>query len=311
MNENNLHVIFGAGPLGMAVMDELVRTGRRVRLVNRSGKADLPAGVEVISADARDPVQAAKACEGAAVVYHCANVDYAKWVELFPPLTRGILAGAKSAGARLVFGDNLYAYGPDAEVMAEDTPRKPLPGKPAMRAEMERLLLEAHERGELEVVIAKGSDFYGPRVLQSHAGDRIFPALLEGKAASVIGNPDVPHTFTYIRDFARVLVLLGETPGAAGEIWHVPAAETLTAREFIQRAAAVAGTEAKVSAMPGWMLKLLSPFVPILKELKEVLYQFEQPFIVDGSKAVDRLGFTPTPVDVALEDTLAWYRGRR
>lgn len=311
MNENNLHVIFGAGPLGMAVMEELVQAGKPVRLVSRSGNAAVPAAVEVFAADASDPVQAAEACEGASVVYHCANVDYAKWVELFPPLTRGILAGAKSAGARLVFGDNLYAYGPHAEVMAEDTPRKPLPGKPVMRAEMERLLLEAHERGELEVAIAKGSDFYGPRVFQSHAGDRVFPALLAGKAASVIGNPDVPHTFTYIRDFARVLVLLGETPDAAGDVWHVPAAETLTTREFIQRAAAVAGTEAKVSAMPGWMLKLLSPFVPILKELKEVLYQFEQPFIVDGSKAVNRLGFTPTPVDAALEDTLAWYRSQR
>ncbi len=311
MDENNLHVIFGAGPLGMAVLEELVQAGRRVRLVSRSGKAEVPAGVEVFAADASDPLQAAKACEGAAVVYHCANVDYAKWVELFPPLTRGILAGAKSAGARLVFGDNLYAYGPDAEVMAEDTPRKPLPGKPAMRAEMERLLLDAHARGELEVAIAKGSDFYGPRVLQSHAGERVFPALLEGNAASVIGNLDVPHTFTYIRDFARVLVLLGETPETAGEVWHVPAAENLTTKEFIRRAAAAAGTEAKVSAMPGWMLRLLSPFVPILKELKEVLYQFEQPFIVDGSKAVERLGFTPTPVDFALEDTLAWYQGQK
>ena len=308
MTENNYHVIFGTGPLGMAVMDELVKAGKSVRMVNRSGKADVPAGVEVLAADASKPTEAAAASHGAAVVYHCANVPYEKWTTLFPPLTRGIMAGAKSVGALLVFGDNLYAYGPGAETMHEDTPRKPSGGKPAMRAEVERELLDAHRNGEIKVSIAKGSDFYGPRVLQSHMGDRVFPNLLNGKAASVIGDPDQPHSFTYIRDFARVMVLLGEREDAAGQVWHVPSAESLTTRQFIQLAAAVAGTQVKVSAMPGWMMNILALFVPILRELKETLYQFTQPFIVDGSKVVKTYGFTPTPLYEAIGETVGWYK---
>lgn len=308
MTENNYHVVFGTGPLGMAVMEELVKAGKSVRMINRSGTAEVPAGVEVLAANASNPVESAKACQGAAVVYHCANVPYEKWTTLFLPLTRGIMAGAESVGARLIFGDNLYAYGPDAETMHEDTPRKPASGKPAMRAEVESLLLEAHTNGNFKVAIVKGSDFYGPRVLQSHMGDRVFPNLLNGKAASIIGDPDQPHSFTYIRDYARAMALLGDQPDTTGQVWHVPSAETLTTRQFIQRAAAVVDTQAKVSAMPTWMMNLLSLFVPILGELKETVYQFTQPFIVDGSKMIETFKFTPTPLDEAIGETVDWYK---
>ena len=307
MNDKKLHIVFGSGPLGLAVVDELVKAGKPVRVVNRSGKANIPAGVEVIAADANNSAQAAAACEGAGIVYHCANVAYEKWTTLFPPLTKGILAGARSAGARLVYGDNLYAYGPETETMRENSPQKPVGGKPSMRAEMEALLLDAHRSGELEVTIAKGSDFYGPRVLVSQMGNRVFPNLLSGKAASVMGNPDLPHSYTYIRDFARVMVLIAEAPEAAGQVWHVPGAETLTTRQFIERAAKIAGVEPKVSAMPKGMMNVLSVFIPILKELKEVMYQFEQPFIVDGSKVQETFGFTPTPLDEAIGETVKWY----
>jgi len=194
--------------------------------------------------------------------------------------------------------------------MTEDLPRRPVGKKSVMRAEMESLLLVAHHKGKIEVAIAKGSDFYGPRVLTSNMGERIFPNLLKGKAASVIGDPTQPHSYTYILDFARLMVLLGETPQAAGQVWHVPSAETLSTHEFVQRAALLAGVEAKLSAMPSGMMNMLSLFVPILKELKEVRYQFEQPFIIDGSKAEDQLGFTPTPLNEALTKTIAWYRAQ-
>lgn len=177
-----------------------------------------------------------------------------------------------------------------------------------MRSEMETLLLDAHKKNDLAVAIVKGSDFYGPRVRTSNMGERVFPNLLQGKAASVIGDPTQPHSYTYIRDFARLMALVADTSQAAGQVWHVPSAETLSTTGFIQRAADAAGTQAKISAIPKGLLTLLSVFVPILRELKEVAYQFEQPFIVDGSKAAGQLGFTPIPLDQALQDTLDWYR---
>jgi nucleoside-diphosphate-sugar epimerase len=143
-------------------------------------------------------------------------------------------------------------------------------------------------------------------------GNRVFPNLLKGKAANVIGDPHQPHTFTYIRDFARVMVLIGETPEAAGQVWHVPSAETLTTAGFIHRVveATNMGFRAtnKISALPRWILNALSLFVPILKELKETIYQFEQPFIVDGSKAVKAFSFAPTPLREAIGETLEWYQ---
>ncbi len=303
-----MHAIIGNGPLGLAVMDELLALGAKVRVVNRRGMDNAPAGVEVFPADASDPAQAAKACEGAVVVYHCANPPYTQWPELFPPLTNSTIAAASKAGARLVFGDNLYAYGPSTQPMTEDLPRSAEGKKGKVRAQMEADLLAAHRRGEVAVAIAKASDFYGPRALTSSMGNRVFPNLLKGKAASIIGDAAIPHTYTYIRDFAKALVILGREPQAVGEVWHVPSAETLTTGEFIQRAAAQAGSSAKISTMPKWMMNTLSLFVPILGELKETLYQFEQPFIVDAGKFTAAFGDISTPLDQALAETLEWYR---
>lgn len=309
MNDKALHVIIGTGPVGLAVMDELLKQDVRIRLVNRSGQADVPAGVEVVKADANDPVQVAEVVKGAAVVYHCANPSYLDWTTAFMPLTKAILQGVTGSEVRLVFADNLYGYGPTTGPLTEDLPLMGSTPKTKLRADMEKLLLAAYQAGQVEVTIAKASDFYGPRVLDSHMGDRVFPNLLAGKPAQMFGDPDLPHSFTFIRDFARVLVNIGSAPDAAGQVWHVPHAETLSSNNFVARAGAVAGLDdAKVSAMPMLMMNALSLFVPILKALKEVVYQYKQPWIVDSSKYEGAFGEGGTPLDEAFAETWDWYR---
>jgi nucleoside-diphosphate-sugar epimerase len=308
MKDKKLHVIMGTGPVGLAVMDHLLGEGAAVRMVNRSGQADVPPEVTVIAEDVSNPEAAIRACEGAAVVYHCAAPPYSKWADLFPSLTRSILAGAKSANARLVFADNLYAYGPAPQPMHEDLPLQDVGPLTGTRKAMQEMLMAAHEAGDLEVVIIKASDFYGPRVTGSHMGDRVFPGLLSGKSVSMIGDPDQPHSFTFIRDFARAMVMAGQASAAAGEVYHVPEAETLTPREFIQRAADLADKETRVRGMGRGMMRFLGLFVPILRTLQEVLYQFETPFIVDSRKFEADFGDIATPLDEALEETLDWYR---
>jgi len=205
-----LHVVFGTGPLGLAVMRALRRGGKRVRVVNRSGRAEAPSDVEVVAADATDRAAARRVCAGAAVVYHCAMAPYAQWPAKLPAIMAGIMEGAASAGARLVYGDNLYAYGQVSGPLTEDLPYRPVSPNGRVRALVATMLMEAHGRGEVPATIGRASDFFGPHVRLSKMGDRVFIPVLRGRAAQVLGDPDVPHTYAFIDDFARALVTLGE-----------------------------------------------------------------------------------------------------
>src|SRR5215211_1541703 len=153
MTDNGeLHVVFGTGAVGMSVMDALVGRDKRVRMVNRSGRASVPDGVEVVGGDATDEAFAREASEGASVVYFALNPPYDKWPELFPPLQEGVLEGAASAGAKLVAMENLYMYGPTGgRPLTEDLPYAPGTRKGEVRARMSRELFAAHDAGKVRV----------------------------------------------------------------------------------------------------------------------------------------------------------------
>lgn len=184
-------------------MRELKRQGRHVRLVNRSGKVDAPSDVELVAADASNPESAKKAASGAAVVYHCAVPPYAEWPRQAPPLMEGIIEASASTDARLVYGDNLYAYGPVSGLITEDLPYRSAGPNGRVRAQVATTLMEAHRIGKVKATIGRASDFYGPYVLQSLVGERVFASALKGKPAQVLGNPEIPHTYAFIDDFAR------------------------------------------------------------------------------------------------------------
>jgi nucleoside-diphosphate-sugar epimerase len=151
-DSGELHVVFGTGPVGLAVMDELIKRGKRVRMVNRSGRASVPADVEVVGGDAADPTFAREASGGASVVYFALNPPYTKWAELFPPLQSGVIEGAASAGAKLIAVENLYMYGPTGgRPLTEDLPHAPNTRKGAVRARMSEELMEAHASGRVRV----------------------------------------------------------------------------------------------------------------------------------------------------------------
>jgi nucleoside-diphosphate-sugar epimerase len=308
MGDSPNHVVLGTGPLGASVVRALRGQGESVRAVNRSGEAELSDEVEVVAADLSETDAARRACEGASVVYFCVNPPYGKWPELFPPLLDNAIEGAESAGARLVVGDNCYMYGPVDGPLTEDLPYEATGSKGRTRATMAETAIEAHDEGRVEVAIGRGSDFFGPGVTQSMMGERVFPNAIEGDTVNFIGDPDALHTYTYIRDFGRALVTLGTEDAAVGEAWHVPSAETLTTREFLERVFEVAGTEPKIRRMPSWLFRILSTVSADLRELRETRYQFEEPFVVDHSKFEDAFGADPTPHEEAIERTLEWYR---
>lgn len=305
---SQLSVVIGTGPLGMAVMEKLVSRGQQVRMVNRSGRATTPANVQVVKGDLTNQESAREVCRGATVVYGCINAPYTAWPEKFPPLVDGLLEGATAAGARLVYADNLYMYGPVAGEITERLPYAATGAKGRTRAELANRVLEAHKSGKLRATIGRAADFFGPRVTDSAMGDRVFPAALSGKSAQVLGNPEMPHTYTYIHDFAQGLVILGEREEALGEAWHVPSAETLTTRQFIELVYQEAGHPPKLSTAPFWLVSVLGLFIPVMRELKETYYEFNEPFIVDDSKFKATFGSQTTPHLTAIRQTLAWYR---
>jgi nucleoside-diphosphate-sugar epimerase len=306
------HVVLGAsGGTGSAVVRELVRRGLPVRAVTRSVAADVPDGVEQLAADLGTDEGARRACAGAAVVYHCAQPDYTRWPGLFPPMTLAVLDGAAAAGAKLVFADNLYMYGPPDGPMTEDTPQRAQGSKGRTRIAMADAVLGAHADGRLRCTIGRSSDYYGPRGTDSTAGDTVMKPALRGRRARWLGSLDQPHTLNYLEDLARALVTLGERDEADGHVWHLPAAEPLTGRQFLALVFDAAGSPAKIGVASRRMLRIAGLFRPFLRELDETLYQFERPFVSDASRFQGAFGpFEPTPHPEAVRRTVDWFRRR-
>jgi nucleoside-diphosphate-sugar epimerase len=313
MTDNGeLHVVFGTGAVGMSVMDELVSKGKRVRMVNRSGRARVPHGVEVVGGDATDEGFTREASEGASVVYFALNPPYDKWPELFPPLQAGVIEGAAAAGARLIAMENLYMYGPtDGRPLTEDLPYAANTRKGRVRAMMSEELMEAHKSGRVRLAIGRASDFFGPRVLASAAGEQVFGRAVEGKSAQVAGDPDQPHTYTYAPDIGKGLVILGEREEALGQVWHLPSPETGTTRQFVEMIFEEVGKPARLQAAPKILLRAIGLFNPAIRETIEMLYEFEEPFVVDHSRFEQAFGEHATPLREAIQRTVRWYREER
>jgi nucleoside-diphosphate-sugar epimerase len=308
-NSGELQVVFGSGPIGNAVMNELLAGVHKVRIVNRHGKINVPEGVELVQGDAMNPAFTREVCKGATVVYNCTNVPYDRWPELFPPLQAGILEGAASTGAKLVSMENVYMYGPtQGKPLTEDLPYAATTRKGRVRAQMAQDLLAAHRSGKVRVAIGRASDFFGPGALTSSSGERVFLPALSGKASQVVGNPNLPHTYTYVPDIGKGLVILGERDEALGQVWHLPSAQTVTTRQFIEMIFAETGYSARVQAVPNLILKTLALFNPMLREVVEMLYEFEEPFIVDHSRFERTFGNHATPLQEAIHTTVEWFR---
>ena len=306
------HVVFGTGAVGIAVMEALHRRGEQVRMVNRSGRAKVPGNVEVIGGDARDPEFTTSVTPGARVVYQTLNPPYEKWTSEFPALQAGVLAAAEAAGARYVSMENVYMYGraagqPLTETRADAAHTK----KGQLRARMAADLLAAHRAGRVEVAIGRASEYFGPRGgAQSNLGDRVFGPAIAGKTATVMGDPEQPHTYSYIPDIGEGLVVLGEHPAAPGEIWHLPNDPvTRTTAELVGMVYQQAGqARTRLRRMPDLFFQAMGLIKPAAKEILGMSYLFEEPFVVDSTKIARKLGAQATPAEQAIAETLAHYR---
>jgi nucleoside-diphosphate-sugar epimerase len=306
----HLQVVLGAtGGVGQALVQALAAQGAQVRAINRSGRASVPASVEVMAADLTNRESTRAACQGATVVYHCAGVPYDRWATYFPVMLDNVIAAVSATGATLVYSDNTYMYAPTSEPLTEESLQAPVTRKGKLRKHLAETILAAHAQGQIRATIGRAPDFYGPGVRTSFVGEQFFTAVVAGKRMPWLGKLDVPHALSFVEDFARGLIVLGTHEEALGQVWHMPTTQALTGRQYIALAGEAAGELAKPLAVPGLMLRVLGLTNAVLRESVELLYEFNEPLLIDGSKYTRAFGEIPTtPHQEAMRRTVAWYR---
>lgn len=302
-----MQTILGAnGVIAQELSRALASACPAIRQVSRNPRRVNPTD-EVMAADLLDRDATDRAVAGSEVVYLVAGLAYnaAVWEAQWPRVMRHVLDACMRHGARLVFFDNVYAYGRVDAVMTETTPFKPISKKGEVRATIATMLLDDMRRGHLQAMIARSADFYGPGAVNSFPHAVVFERLKAKKARQWIGNPQALHTFTFTRDAGRAMAVLGRAAEAFGHTWHLPTSkEAMTGADFVRLASELAGQPDKLSVAPRWLLKLMGLAIPVLRENEEMLYQFEHDYRFDSSKIESAFGLTATPYRQGIRETL-------
>lgn len=299
------HLVVGAGPVGRHVAELLAARGSSVTVVTRSGRDTGIPGVRHVALDASDADALSRLAEGSDVLYNCANPgDYTQWERVWPPLAAAMLTAAERSGAVYAITGNLYPYGPVDGPMTEDLPDAATDHKGMLRARLWADALAAHRAGRVRAVEVRSSDFMGPGVGGNGHVSRVVPAASRGKSVTMMGRTDLPHTFTDVQDAARTLVAAAEDPGAHGRTWHTPSnAPRSQAQALTDVLASVGLPPVRVRSLRGPGLAAAGLFSPLLRELRELIYQWERPYVLDDSAARARFDIEPTPWDEVCRRT--------
>lgn len=304
-----LAVVLGAsGGLGRALLGQLAAQGHPVRAVSRTRPVwfSRSPGVEWMQADVSQAADAVRACAGAEVVFHAAQPPYGEWPELFPAMTENIIDAAASANAKLVMVDNLYMYGTTTGPLHEQLPRQATGPKGVTRTKMEKQLTDAHRSGKLRVTIGRLSDYYGPNGPNTTVAALVLDKAIAGKAMQWPGVLHAPHTLHFLPDAAQALILLANSDGADGKIWHLPASPAIDGGAFMDLVNVNLATKVKCKTMSTTMMRIGGLFSKEAKETVECMYQWTAPFVVDATAFTSAFGpFRTTPHDEAVRQTIA------
>ncbi|HEV3190724.1 MAG TPA: NAD-dependent epimerase/dehydratase family protein [Polyangiaceae bacterium] len=308
--------VVGFGAVGRETAALLSARGDAVRIVQRREppKPKAPDGAVFQAADVEDREAILRACANVDTVVCCVGLPYDSelWARAWPRAMSNLLDGCAASGARFVFADNLYMYGPQTQPLTEDMPLTTYGRKPRIRAEITQLWRKAHDAGQVRAVAVRAPDFYGPDVATSVISAYGVARLVAGKAALVPYPADNPHDFTYVPDFARALVTLIDAPDDAyGQAWHVPNAPTRTLREILTMAAERIGVAPRINVLPPALTAVLALFWKDIAEIREMKFQWNRPYVVNSSKFAARFWRDATSFESGLEATIAFYRGGR
>ena len=307
-----MQTILGAsGTIGKLLATELPLFAKKIRLVSRNPKK-VNDSDELFPSDLLQPGAVDRAVEGSKIVYLVVGLEYkAKtWEDQWPELMRNTIEACIKHNAKLVFFDNVYMYDKDfISGMTEDSPVKPPSRKGAVRKKIAEMLLEAVNSGKLTALIARSADFYGPDNNANFITQMVLKNISMGKKPMWFVSPDIKHSFTFTPDAARATALLGNTPDAYGQVWHLPTDNRpVTGRQIINLIASEYEVQPKISALPKWMLFPLGLFIPIMREMPEMMYQYDRTYFFDSLKFTNRFGIPATPYEEGLKETCRVYR---
>jgi len=306
---DGLTIVFGSGSVGRPIIELLASRGDRVRVATRTRPEKLPDGVEHVGCDVLDGAAVVRAVEGATQVVLAVGFPYDSrvWRMVWPRTMANLLTACDAAGARLVFIDNLYQLGPRTTRRHEEMDLSDAGEKAAILSEVTRLWQAARSR--VRVTALRCTDFYGPGVANSHLGDFALGQLAKGKPALLLVPPDTPHDFVYVPDIARAAVKLLDAPDDAfGQVWNMPCAPTRTPRELLAIGAATLGQRPQLWAVPLWLMRPLGLVYRMAREVVDVGYTWDRPYLVDARKFTRRFGFEPTPFEVGVPATARFPR---
>ena len=308
-------IVLGAGPIGATTAQHFSALGDQVTVVTRSGSGPEGAGIERVALDVSDSAALSRLATGAEVIVNAVNLPYDAWESGWPPIHRSVLAAARHSGAVLTLVGNLYGYAVGQLPMTPDLPLRPPSRKGAVRARMWAELHAAHTAGDVRALEVRASDYVGPQVtslLGAHGGPRLVDPVLSGRRAWVVGDPDAVHTWTAVEDIATTIATLSRDERAWGRAWHVPSAPPRSFRELATDYARAGGrSSATVSAIPRAALRAVGLVQPQMRELVEMLYQFEAPFVADHEETTEVVGLEPTPWAETVAAVVAASSARR
>ena len=185
------------------------------------------------------------------------------------------------------------------------SPISPTSNKGEVRAALNRMILEAVEKGNVQAIIARSPDFFSDMKATSMMMITVYDNMVKGKKAQWFGSADVIHSMGYAPDLAMGTAILGNTPDAFNKIWNLPVdKETLTGRQWVEVFAGMLKKKPDVQVYPAWSVRALGLFVPILKEMHEMLYQFDRDYFFDSGKFIKTFGYTPKTNREAVRETL-------
>lgn len=299
------YVIVGAGTIGCDVATRLAEDGHEVVVASRRGLGPTDRRVVRAALDATDATALSRLSRGADALFNCANPPYHRWATDWPPLAESLLTAAELSGATLVTLSNLYGYGSVDGPLTPDLPLDAAFLKGRVRARMWRDQLAAHRAGRVRAVEVRASDFIGCAD-NTVFGGRVVPRIARGRAVSVLGDPGAPHSWTYVGDVSETLIAVARDERAWGRAWHVATNEPRSQRQVVDELAELAGRpHVAVRAVARPVLWTAGLFSPTLRELRETLYQFESPFVIDDTETRSVLGLHPTEWREVLTATLA------
>jgi nucleoside-diphosphate-sugar epimerase len=303
-----MQTILGAnGTIGSVLAKELRTYTDKIRLVSRNPRK-VNDSDELFPADLSLSSSVDKAVEGSNVVYLVVGLDYKieVWQDKWPKLMRATIDACIKHNARLVFFDNVYMYDINAiPHMTEDSSVNPPSKKGMVRKEIAQMIMDEVKSGKLMALIARSADFYGPDNEKSFVTETVYKNLKKGKAANWFVNADKKHSFTFTPDAARATALLGNTNDAYNQVWHLPTDKnTMTGREFVKLYAAEMNVKNKVSVLPLFMIKVLGLLIPIMKEMPEMMYQYDRDYFFDSSKFDKRFNFKTTTYSEGVKQSI-------